>query len=273
MSRTLRTTRWDVVFAIALLALTAVAALAPQLLTAGDPLHADPLQSFLPPSGTHLAGTDIQGRDVLVRIIYGARYSMLVGVGATILAVLLGVVLGMIAGVAGRWADQIVSRAVDVLAAFPEILLALLMIAFTGRGPANLILALGVAGVPKYARTMRANVQRARTSGFVEQARTFGLSSPRLIGRHILPNALGALPVMVTIGLGGAIIGSSGLSFLGLGPQPPAAEWGLMLSDSRAYLRHAWWTGVFPGAALTLVVIAATLLGRALQSGYERRNR
>lgn len=265
--------RWDVALAIALLAVAVLAAIAPQVLTSADPLHADPLQSHLPPSWEHPAGTDLQGRDVWVRIIYGARYSLLIGVGASLVAVALGVLLGALAGVAPRWLDQTVSRVVDVVAAFPEILLALLMITFTGRGAANLILALGVAGLPKYARTMRANVQLASTSGYAEQARTFGLRPVGLVTRHILPNALGALPVMVTIGLGGAIIGASGLSFLGLGPQPPAAEWGLMLSESRNYLRQAWWSGVFPGVALTLVIMAATILGRSLQANYERRNR
>ncbi|QXT61924.1 ABC transporter permease [Tessaracoccus palaemonis] len=265
--------RWDAILAAAVLALTFVAVVAPGLLTSGDPLAADPLAAHQPPSLAHPVGTDIQGRDVLVRIIYGARHSVLIGLGATLVAVLLGVSFGALAGVARGWIDQAVSRLVDVVAAFPEVLLALLMIAFTGRGTLNLVLALGVAGLPKYARIIRGNVRLATASGYVEQAATFGVSRTRSLFRHVLPNALGALPVMITIGFGGAIIGSSSLSFLGLGPQPPTAEWGLMLSESRAYLRQAWWTGVFPGLALTAVVIAATGLGRHLQTAYERRNR
>ncbi len=265
--------RVDVLLSVLVLVVAGIAVIAPGLLTSGDPLRADPALSHLAPSLEHLAGTDIQGRDVLVRIIYGARYSILIGLGATALAVILGLAFGVVAGVAPAWADRIISRLVDVVAAFPEILLALLMITFTGRGTVNLILALGIAGLPKYARTVRANVGLARSAGYVEQALTFGLTPSRNVLRHVLPNALGALPVMITIGFGGAIIGSSGLSFLGLGPQPPDAEWGLMLAESRAYLRQAWWSGVFPGIALTVVVIAATALGRALQSSYERRNR
>jgi len=265
--------RWDVVVCGIILGLIALAAIFPGALTSGDPLRADPLSSHQPPSWAHPAGTDIQGRDVLVRIIYGARYSMLIGVGAVAVAVVLGLALGVLAGVGPAWLDAGISRLVDVLAAFPEILLALLMIAFTGRGTWNLVLALGVASVPRYARMTRSNVSVTQTLGYVEQALTYGLGRVRMVFRHILPNALGALPVMMTIGLGGAIIGSSGLSFLGLGPQPPAAEWGLMLSDSRAYLRQAWWSGVFPGVALTLVVVSVTVLGRALQAQYERRNR
>lgn len=264
---------WEALLSLAFLLLVLVAVVAPGALTTADPLHADPAAAHLAPSLAHPAGTDIQGRDVLVRIIYGARHSVLIGLGATAVAVALGVTFGSLAGVSRGWVDRLVSRFVDVVAAFPEVLLALLMIAFTGRGSLNLILALGVAGLPKYARIIRANVKTAATSGYVEQARTFGVSATRNTLRHVLPNALGAMPVMITIGFGGAIIGSSALSFLGLGPQPPAAEWGLMLSESRAYLRVAWWTGVFPGLALTLVVIAATVLGRYLQARYERRNR
>ena len=263
---------WGLIFALVVLGVSLVAVLWPQVLTSGDPLAADPTMSHQAPSLAHPFGTDIQGRDVLVRVIHGARYSILIGIGASLVAVVLGVVLGTISGVSRRGMDRVISRIVDVVAAFPEILLALLMIAFIGRGTLNLVLALGIAGLPKYARTMRANVRLAETSGFVEQSKTFGISRWTIIRRHVLPNALGALPVMITIGFGGAIIGASALSFLGLGPQPPAAEWGLMLSESRNYLRQAWWTGVFPGAAITVVVIAATILGRVLQANYERRH-
>lgn len=265
--------RPSVVFSVAVLALAALATISPSLLTHGDPLAGNPALSFQAPSLAHPAGTDLHGRDVLVRIIYGARYSMLIGLGATFVAVGLGVAFGVVAGVLPGWIDRGISRLVDVVAAFPEVLLALLMIAFTGPGVVNLALALGVAGMPKYARMIRSNVRVTSAAGYVEQARTFGLSRSTLVLRHILPNALGALPVMITIGLGGAIIGSSGLSFLGLGPQPPAAEWGLMLAEGRAYLRQAWWSAVLPGVALTLVVISATVLGRTLQAGYERRSR
>ena len=264
---------WGLVFALLVLGVSLVAVIWPQALAGGDPTGGDPTLSHRSPSLAHPFGTDIQGRDVLVRVIYGARYSILIGIGASLVDVVLGVLLGTLAGVSRRGVDRAISRVVDVVAAFPEILLALLMIAFIGRGTLNLVLALGIAGLPKYARTMRANVRLAETSGFVEQSKTFGISRWTIISRHVLPNALGALPVMITIGFGGAIIGASALSFLGLGPQPPAAEWGLMLSESRNYLRQAWWAGVFPGAAITTVVIAATVLGRALQANYERRHR
>jgi peptide/nickel transport system permease protein len=261
------------VFAVPVLALVLLMAVAPGLLTSGDPLEGDPRASHLAPSAEHLAGTDLLGRDVLTRIIYGARYSILIGLGASVVGVLLGLVVGLGSAVGPRWLEQVAGRFVDVVAAFPALLLAMFLITFTGRGPDNLLLALGIGALPAYARLVKANALVTLQSGYVEQAKTFGLGKLRVVWRHVLPNALGALPIMVTIGLGGAIIGSSALSFLGLGPQPPDAEWGLLLSESRAYLRQAWWSAVYPGVALTAVVVASTVLGQNLQRRYERRDR
>ena len=258
---------------LAILLTGLLAALFPGIFTSRDPLAADPMASHLPPSAEHLAGTDILGRDVYTRIIFGARYSLLIGIGATLVSVLLGGLIGLTSGVGFKWLDKALMRVVDVVASFPEVLLALLLITFTGRGTINLILALGVAGLPKYARILRSQVQVVKGAGYVEQAVTYGISKHRNVLRHVAPNSLGVLPVVATIGLGSAIIASAGLSFLGLGPQPPAAEWGLMLSESRNYLRHAWWGAVFPGVALTVVVIAATVFGRQLQKRFERRTR
>ncbi|AXE40186.1 ABC transporter permease [Acidipropionibacterium virtanenii] len=254
------------------LGLAAVTAIVPNLLVRTDPLFADPTASLAAPSAAHWAGTDLQGRDVFSRIIHGARYSLSIGLGATALALAAGLLLGILAATAPRWADMVVSRAVDILAAFPEVLLALLFIALTGPGVTNLIVAIGIAGIPKYARLVRTQVLTTRQAGYVEQARTYGITGFRSLLRHVLPNALGSLPIIATIGLGEAIVSSAALSFLGLGPQPPNPEWGLMIAESRDYLRHAWWLGVFPGAAVTVVVIAATVLGRTLQARYERRS-
>ncbi|HEY0188874.1 MAG TPA: ABC transporter permease [Cellulomonas sp.] len=269
----LRRVDWILVTSSAVLLIAVVAAVAPGLLTSVDPLLADPLATLQSPSAEHLAGTDLQGRDVFSRIVHGARYSLAIGAGATLLGLLLGLLVGAAAAVGPGWLDRLLSRTVDVIAAFPEVLLALVLITFTSRGVPNLILALGIAGIPRYSRLIRTQILQTQTTGYVGQAHTFGLGRVRTLTRHVLPNALGALPVVATIGLGGAIIGSSALSFLGLGPQQPSPEWGLMLSDSRDYLRHAWWTGVLPGLALTAVVIAATALGRRLQARYERRTR
>lgn len=257
---------------LVIVAVAAVAVIWPGLLTGVDPYVSDPLNVNQAPSADHLFGTDALGRDVLARVVYGARYSLAIGVGATVLALAIGAMIGLVSGISPRWLDQVLTRATDVIASFPEILLALVLVAFTGPGIGNLILALGVAGAPRYARLLRSEVKIARTSGYVEQARTFGMSTPRVVTQHILPNALGVIPVVATIGLGGAIIGAAALSFIGMGPQPPIPEWGSMLAESRQYLRIAWWTAVFPGVALTAIIVSSTIIGRYLQARHERRN-
>lgn len=273
--RTSRATRVDagLLLAIAWLALLVLAAVAPAALTPVDPLAADPLALNRAPSAAHPFGTDYLGRDVLARVVHGARYSLTIGLLATALAVTGGVLLGLGAGVSGRFGDAVLSRIVDVLASFPAILLALVVIGFTGTGMTNLIIALGLATIPTYARLVRARTLQVVGSGYVEQARTFGLTRPALVGRHVLPNALGVVPVLATIELGHAIIAAAALSFLGMGPQPPTPEWGAMLADSRNYLRIAPWAGVLPGLVLTLTVIASTVVGRRWQAAHELRNR
>ena len=258
--------------AILYLLLLAVAVITPSLLTHSDPLLADPVNAQLPPSAAHWLGTDQLGRDLLTRVIYGSRYSLLISVAAMALAVLFGTLLGLCAALARGVIDELLSRAVDVISAFPDLLLALMLIAFTGPGTNNLIIALGVASVPRFARVVRAQTYTVMTSGYVEQARTFGLSRFTLITRHILPHAIAQVPALATLGLGTAIIGTAGLSFLGMGPQPPTAEWGLMLAEGRNYLRNAWWIAVWPGVFITLTVIAVNTLGRHWQARFEGRS-
>lgn len=255
--------------AIVFLFLVLLAVVAPQWLVHSDPLLADPLNAQMPPSAQHWLGTDQLGRDLLTRVIYGSRYSLLISVAAMALAVLFGTLLGLAAALARGIVDELLSRAVDVISAFPDLLLALMLIAFTGPGTSNLIIALGVASVPRFARVVRAQTWRVMTSGYVEQARTFGLSRSTLILRHILPHAIAQVPALATLGLGTAIIGTAGLSFLGMGPQPPTAEWGLMLAEGRNYLRNAWWIAVWPGVFITLTVIAVNTLGRYWQARFE----
>ncbi|MFQ1682302.1 ABC transporter permease [Pantoea dispersa] len=257
--------------AILFLLLVALAVVAPHWLTHSDPLLADPVNAQLPPSAQHWLGTDQLGRDLLTRVIYGSRYSLLISVAAMALAVICGTLLGLTAALARGVVDELLSRAVDVISAFPDLLLALMLIAFTGPGTNNLIIALGVASVPRFARVVRAQTYSVMTSGYVEQARTFGLSRYTLIVRHILPHAIAQVPALATLGLGTAIIGTAGLSFLGMGPQPPTAEWGLMLAEGRNYLRNAWWIAVWPGVFITLTVIAVNTLGRYWQARFEGR--
>jgi peptide/nickel transport system permease protein len=258
--------------AILFLIVLSIAVIAPQWLAHSDPLLADPVNAQLPPSAQHWLGTDQLGRDLLTRVIYGSRYSLLISVAAMALAVVFGTLLGLAAALARGVVDELLSRAVDVISAFPDLLLALMLIAFTGPGTNNLIIALGVASVPRFARVVRAQTYSVMTSGYVEQARTFGLSRFTLITRHILPHAIAQVPALATLGLGTAIIGTAGLSFLGMGPQPPTAEWGLMLAEGRNYLRNAWWIAVWPGVFITLTVIAVNTLGRYWQARFEGRS-
>lgn len=259
------------VAAALVLLLVGVAAVAPKLLTGTDPLAADPFAALEAPGGAHWFGTDQLGRDVFTRVVHGARYSLSIGVAATLLSVLAGGLVGLLAGLAPRAVDEVLSRALDVLSSFPEVLLALLFIAFTEPGTPSLVMAIALAFAPRYGRIVRAQTLLVRRSGYVEQAVTFGLSRTRLAWRHILPNVLGPLPILATIGLGSAIVNASALSFLGMGPQPPSPEWGAMLAESRNYLRVAWWAAILPGATLTVTVIALTAVGRRLQRRFEGR--
>jgi peptide/nickel transport system permease protein len=255
--------------AVLFLLLLMLAVIFPTWLTPYDPLSADPINAQLAPCAAHWLGTDQLGRDVLARIIYGSRYSLLISLAAMTVAVSLGSLLGLLAGLFKGPLDELIGRAVDVVSAFPDLLLALMLIAFTGPGTTNLIFALGVASVPRFTRVVRAQTFVVMSSGYVEQARTFGLKRHILVWRHVLPHAIAQVPVLATLGLGTAIIGTAGLSFLGMGPQPPTAEWGLMLAEGRNYLRNAWWIGVWPGIAITLTVVAVNTLGRYWQATFE----
>ncbi|CUX64724.1 ABC transporter permease [Agrobacterium genomosp. 13] len=249
----------------------ATATIWPQFVTAANPLLADPLQAQLPPSAEHWFGTDHLGRDVFSRVVYGARYSILIGVSAIAIAALVGSLLGLVAGLARGAVDELISRFLDVVSSFPDLLLALVLISFTGPGTVNLIFALGVASVPRFARVVRAQTFVIARSGYVEQAKTFGLRRFTLVTRHVLPHAIAQVPILATIGLGSTIIQAAGLSFLGMGPQPPIPEWGAMLAEARNYLRVAWWIGIWPGLAITLTVIAISILGKRWQIAFEGR--
>jgi len=234
-------------------------------------LLADPLQAQLPPSVDHWFGTDHLGRDVFSRVVHGARYSVLIGFSAVAIGAVAGSFFGLLAGLSRGLIDEAVSRFLDVVSSFPDLLLALVFISFTGPGTVNLIFALGVAIIPRFARVVRAQTFVVAQSGYVEQAKTFGLKRHILVLRHVLPHAIAQVPILATIGLGTAIISAAGLSFLGMGPQPPAPEWGAMLSEARNYLRVAWWIGVWPGLAITLTVISISILGRRWQLAFEGR--
>ena len=260
---------------VALFFLLAIAAasLAAPLLSPYDPLAVSPGQQFLPPSREHPAGTDLFGRDVATRVLYGGRLSLGIGIMAVLIAAIPGTILGLLAGYYGQRVDRLVSWLVNVLLAFPSILLALTLIAVLGTGAANVVLAVGIAGIPQYARLVRGQVLAARRQPYVRAAWTVGCTHTRILLRHILPNILGPLVVLATLDVGWAILNASALSFLGLGVQPPTPEWGAMLNEGRGYMRDAPWVTAAPGFAIALTVLSVNLLGDALRDSLDPRHR
>ncbi|MDR6868409.1 peptide/nickel transport system permease protein [Microbacterium resistens] len=255
-----------------LLAAVALAVL-PGVFATADPLQTDVRQALLPPSPAHWFGTDQSGRDVYSRVVHGAGRSLGIGVLATGLALLGGMLIGTLSGLAARPVDAILMRANDVLMAFPEFLLALIVVALLGPGAVNVAVAVTLAAAPVYVRLARSQTQALRRAEHVEAARILGVPAGRAFLRHIAPGVLGSLSVLATIGLGSSILAAAGLGFLGLGPAEPAPEWGLMLAGGRNVLGQAWWISVFPGLAITATVLAATYAGRTLRARAEGRVR
>ncbi|MBT1266343.1 ABC transporter permease [Pseudomonas sp. VS38] len=241
-----------------------LAAVVPQWLASYDPLEASARMAFQAPSNVHWLGTDENGRDVLSRLIYGVRSSLFMGLAATALGLAWGTLLGLIAGLGPRWLDGALMRGIDVLLSFPDLLLALVIITFFGQGTANLILAIGIAGVPRYARLVRAQTLSVRNAGYVESAVTLGQSQLAVVLRHILPNAFKPVLILATIGIGGAITAGAALSFLGFGAPPPAPEWGGMMSIGRSFLANAPWLVAWPALIITLTVVSISAIGREL---------
>lgn len=247
----------------------AVIAMFPGLLATHDPLQTDVRAALLPPGPEHLFGTDQSGRDVYSRVIHGAGRSLGIGVLATAIALTVGLVLGSSAGLAPRPVDAAVMRVNDVLLAFPEFLVALVVVAVLGPGPTNIAVAVTLAACPVYIRLARAQTRTLRTAEHVEAARILGVPRGTAFVRHVAPGVLGSLSVLATIGIGSSILAAAGLSFLGLGPSEPTPEWGLMLAGGRNVLGQAWWISVFPGMAITLTVVAATVVGRILRTAAD----
>lgn len=248
-----------------------VAAVTPALLAPTDPLAIDPASAFSRPSLAHPLGTDESGRDVYTRIVHGAAPSLLIGILATAIGVGLGAVLGALGGLGPRWVDAGTTRLVEVLFAFPGLLLALVFIVIAGPGPLTSTIAVGLATAPGYARLVRSRTLAVRRAGYVEAAVVLGRRPWTRLTRHVLPNVGGTLFVLVTLGVGQAIVWASSLSFLGLGVPPPAAEWGAMLNAGRTYIQTAWWMTFFPGLAIVLSAASTTLLGRGLQQRMRLR--
>ncbi|MGN7187092.1 ABC transporter permease [Microbacterium enclense] len=255
----------------AVLAIIALAAVAPGLLATHDPLLTDVRAALQPPSAAHWFGTDQSGRDVYSRVVFGAGRSVGIGLLATGLALVIGVVAGSLTAVAPRLVDTVAMRIVDVLLAFPEFLVALLVVAVLGPGPTNVALAVTIAAVPVYIRLARAQTRTLAAAEYVEAARISGVPAALVHVRHVLPGVLGAVSVLATIGVGTSILAAAGLSFLGLGPTEPTPEWGLMLSAGRNLLLQAPWVAVFPGLAITATVVSVSVVGRTLRARTEER--
>ncbi len=250
----------------------AAAVLFVPLVIAIDPYHQSLRDSLLPPgSEGHLLGTDHFGRDVLLRLIDGGRVSLSVGLIAVAISAAVGGLIGLVAGHFGGWTDRLLMRLIDVKLAFPGILLSLVIITVLGTGLEKVMVAVGIGGIPRFARVVRGSVLNAKGELYVEAARSIGASHLRIMFVHLMPQTLGPAITIATFGLATAILSIAALSFLGLGAQPPTAEWGLMLSEARKYLRTAWWLAIFPGVAIMLLVLTVNLLGDAVRDALDPR--
>lgn len=260
-------------FGLVLTVLLVMVAIAAPLLAPYDANIQDTSRRLEPPSHAHLLGLDDLGRDVLSRIIFGARVSLRVGFSVVFLASLVGITLGAISGYFGGIIDTLVMRLTDILLAFPGILLAIAMVAVLGPNLNNVIIALATIGWVGYARLVRGQVLKVREMEYVTAARALGARSPRVILLHVLPNVINPVIVMATLGLAGAILSEAALSFLGLGVQPPTPSWGAMLTSGRRYLGLANHLAIFPGAAIMLAVMGLNFLGDGLIDALDPKYR
>jgi peptide/nickel transport system permease protein len=257
---------------IVICAFVLVALFAPTL-ARQDPLAVVPADRLLAPSPAHLFGTDELGRDLFSRVVYGARVSLVVGVVPVLIAAATGIVLGLTSGYFRGLVDAVIMRCIDVMMAFPGILLALAVIAVLGSNLRNLMISVGIFSIPLYTRVLRGSTLSAREHLYVDAARATGAGHLRIIVSHIFPNVVAPLIVLATLGIANAMLVAATLSFLGLGERPPTPEWGSMLAIARNYLRLAWWMTAFPGLAISLSVLAINLFGDGLRDVLDPRLR
>ncbi|HVU11833.1 MAG TPA: ABC transporter permease [Phototrophicaceae bacterium] len=258
-------------FGLVIILITAIfAAIGPNIV-AYTPDKMDMKTRFAPPSAAHLFGTDDFGRDTFTRIVYGARVSLEVGVISVGIAATIGTFLGLLAGYSRRLVDEVIMRSMDVLYAFPAVLLAIAILAALGKGVGNAMIAIGVVYIPIFARITRGEVLSIRNEEYITAARSIGAGDIRILFRHILPNILAPIIVETSLSLAFAILAEASLSFFGLGTQPPDASWGRMLSEGRNYFRQSPWMGIFPGVAIMLVVMGFNFLGDGLRDALDPR--
>lgn len=252
-----------------ILLLLVFAAIASPYLTPYEYDEIDALAALQPPSREHPFGTDLFGRDQLTRVLRGGRISLMVGLVAVSIGTGIGLVTGAVAGYRSGWVDEIISRIYDIMLAFPGILLALAIIAVLGPNLFNLMIAIGIGTVPAFGRLTRGQFLGLRSAEYVTAARTVGVSDARILARHILPNAMAPIIVLMTLSVAGAILASAALNYLGLGASPPTPDWGLMLAESRNYIRHGWWLVLFPGVAIMITVVAINAVGDGLRDAFD----
>jgi peptide/nickel transport system permease protein len=243
------------------------------LLAPYDPYKQDLVRRRETPSGEHVLGLDETGRDILSRIIHGSRASLQVGVGSVSFAIVIGALMGAVAGFLGHWVDNLIMRLMDVMLAFPSMLLAIAVVSILGPGLMNMLYAIAIVSIPIYARIVRASVLSVKEQDYILAARCIGVPPLRMLFRNILPNCLTSLIVQATLGIATAILNAAGLSFLGLGAQPPRAEWGAMLGRGRGSVFTAPHIVIFPGIAIMLLVLGFNLLGDGLRDSLDPRLR
>lgn len=227
------------------------------------------MQRFEPPSKEHILGLDEFGRDILLRILWGTRYSLFMSIAAVVGAGIFGVMIGAVAGYYGGRVDNVIMRLMDIILSLPYMLLAIAIVAALGPGLVNVLISIAIGYVPEFARITRASVMTIREREFIEAAKAVGASDMTVIFRQILPNAMAPLIVEVTMAIAGAILSIAGLSFLGLGIQPPLPEWGAMLTNARGYIRDAWHITVFPGLAILITILALNIIGDGLRDALD----
>ena len=259
---------------VVVVVLLVFAAVAAPVIAGHDPVQIDLLRQLERPSAEHWMGTDVQGRDVWARLVYGARVSLAVGLVSQAIALVLGVALGLVAGFYGRWVDDLVMRLADVTLAFPTLLLLIAMVAALQPSLGVVLLVIGLVGWAGMARLVRGQVLVVRQLEYVQAVRALGGRDRRVMLRHVLPNVIAPVVIAATLGVAGAIMAEAALSFLGLGVQPPTPSWGAMIADGRdlSQLRRSPWTSVFPGIAIGLAVLGFNLLGDALRDALDPRH-
>lgn len=262
-----------------IIAIFTFAALLAPLISPHDPVENALYEQLKPPvwneggAAKNLLGTDDLGRDILSRLIYGARVSLTLGVVSVGIALVFGASLGSFAGFYKGWPDNLIMRFMDIILAFPHILLAIVIVAYLGPGLRNAMMAIGIINIPRFARIVRASVMEEYEKDYVTAAKAVGAGNGRIIFNAIIPNCLAPIIVQASLGFGAAILDAAGLSFLGLGAQPPSPEWGAMIAQGRAMILRAWWVMTFPGVAILLAVLGFNLLGDGLRDALDPRLR